>query len=361
MLSVHIEKTFSSDHRNAFRLDCGFNIPQGITVLFGPSGSGKTTILRSIAGIVEPDAGRIELAGRVYFDSGTKVNVPIQSRNIGFVFQDYLLFPHLSALQNVAYGIRLSTSKARRERAFHLLKQLGIDYAAERRPQQLSGGEQQRVTLARALASDPVILLLDEPMSALDGETRVRLMGELVELQRRSQIPFLYVTHSPADAVRVGDSIVLLRAGRVVEVGKPAAVFNAPRNVEASRAVGNENILVGRIRDQNEREGVTVVDLAGCLLVIPYQPLPIAAPVTIGLRSDDIIISRDSVARTSARNLLEGTIQHVVQEGQEVIIVADCGTILKSRITAQAFQALGLQPGIKVYLLIKASSCVVLP
>ncbi len=361
MLSVKIQNSFKANNRNTFTLDCSFEVPQGITVLFGPSGSGKTTILRSIAGIVQPDAGRIELAGRVYFDSGKKVNVPIQSRKVGFVFQDYLLFPHLSALQNVAYGIRSSTPKARRERALHLLNLLGIDYAAERRPQQLSGGEQQRVTLARALASDPVILLLDEPMSALDGDTRVRLLGELVELQRKSQIPFVYVTHSPADAVRVGDTIILLRAGRVVEVGKPAEVLNAPRNVEASRAVGNENILVGTVKDQNEREGVTVVELGGCQLVIPYQALPIATPVTIGLRSDDIIISRDPVARTSARNLLEGTIRHVVQEGQAVLIVADCGTALKIRITAQAFQTLGLQPGVKVYLLIKASSCVVLP
>ncbi len=361
MLSVHIQKAFKSDNRITFALDCKLDIPQGITVLFGPSGSGKTTILRSIAGIVEPDSGRIEVAGRLYFDSGKKVNVPIQSRNVGFVFQEYLLFPHLSALQNVAYGIRSSTPKARRERALDLLNLLGIDHAADRRPQQLSGGEQQRVTLARALASDPVILLLDEPMSALDGETRVHLLGELVELQRKSQIPFLYVTHSPADAVRLGDTIILLRAGRVVEVGIPAAVFNAPRNVEASRAVGNENILPGKVKDQNEQEGVTVVDLAGCQLVIPYQPLPIAAPVTIGLRSDEIIISRDPVARTSARNLLEGAIQNVVQEGQEVTIVADCGTTLKIRITAQAFQALNLQPGVKVYLLIKASSCAVLP
>jgi molybdate transport system ATP-binding protein len=361
MLSVYIQKKFRSDNRITFALDCSFDIPQGISVLFGPSGSGKTTILRSIAGIVEPDAGRIDLAGRVYFDSDTKVNVPIQSRNIGFVFQDYLLFPHLSAIQNVSYAIRSRTPNARRERAFQLLKSLGIDYAAERRPRQLSGGEQQRVTLARALASDPDILLLDEPMSALDGETRVRLLGELVELQRKWQIPFLYVTHSPADAVRVGDFIILLRAGRVVEVGKPAEVFNAPRDMEVSRAVGDENILVGRIKDQNELEGVTVVDLVGCQLVIPYHPMPIAAPVTIGLRADDIIISRERVERTSARNLLEGTIQHVVQDGQQVIILTDCGTTLKTRITAQAFQTLGLQPGIKVYLLIKASSCVVLP
>ena len=230
------------------RWTASFVVRQGITVLFGPSGSGKTTILRSIAGIVEPDEGRIELGDRVYFDSAAGTNVPIQRRRIGFVFQDYLLFPHLTALQNVAYAIRSATAKERRDRALELLDLLGIAYASDRRPHQLSGGEQQRVALARALGSDPAILLLDEPMSALDAVTRLRLLGEIVELQRKSQIPFLYVTHSPADAVRVGDSALILNAGRIVQEGKPAEVFNAPRDSEVSRAVGSENILAGRVQ-----------------------------------------------------------------------------------------------------------------
>lgn len=361
MLSAYIQKAFCSDHRITFTLDCSFRIPQGISVLFGPSGSGKTTILRSIAGIVRPDAGRIELAGRLYFDSATKINVPIQKRRIGFVFQDYLLFPHWNAIQNISYGMRSSAPKMRRERAFQLLDSLGIEHAADRRPHQLSGGEQQRVALARALASDPAILLLDEPMSALDAETRLRLLGELKELQRKWQIPFLYVTHSPADAVRVGDFLILVRAGRLVGEGKPAAVFNAPQDAEVSRTVGNENILAASVKEHHEREGLTVVDVGGCQLVIPHQALPIGHPITIGLRSDDIIVSRERVERTSARNLLEGTIQDIVEEGEQVIILADCGTAMKVRITAQAFQTLALQRGVTVYLLIKASSCIVLP
>jgi ABC-type sulfate/molybdate transport systems ATPase subunit len=183
---------------------------------------------------VVPDEGRIELGDRVYFDSATGTNVPIQRRRIGFVFQNYLLFPHLTAAQNVAYGIGSATPKGRHDRAIELLDLLGIAYASDRRPHQLSGGEQQRVALARALGSDPAILLLDEPLAALDAATRLRLLGEIVDLQRKSKIPFLYVTHSSADAVQAGDSALILDAGRIVQEGKPAEVLGAPRDSAVS-------------------------------------------------------------------------------------------------------------------------------
>ena len=357
MLDAKIKKEFKTNGRVTFALDVSFVVREGVTVLFGPSGSGKTTILRSIAGIVTPDAGKIELDERVYFDSATGTNLPIQRRRVGFVFQDYLLFPHLTAVQNVAYAIGSATSKGRRDRAIELLDLLGIAYASDRRPQQLSGGEQQRVALARALGSDPAILLLDEPLSALDSATRQRLLGEIVDLQRKSRIPFLYITHSPADAVRAGDCALILNAGRIVQEGKPAEVFNAPRDSAVSRAVGSENILAGRVKDHNEREGISVIDLAGCELVIPYNALPKSTPVTIGIRSDDIVVSRERIGQTSARNLLEGTINQVVQDGQQADLLTACGVYLKVRVTAQALNALDLRPGVKVYLLIKASSC----
>jgi molybdate transport system ATP-binding protein len=238
-----------------------------------------------------------------------------------------------------------------------LLDLMGITSACDRRPHQLSGGEQQRVALARALGSDPAILLLDEPLSALDAATRLRLLGEIVDLQRKSRIPFLYVTHSAADAVRLGDSALILTAGRIVQEGKPAEVFNAPRDSAASRAVGGENVLAGTVHDHNEPGGISVIDLAGCQLVIPYVALPKTTPVIIGIRSDDIIVSRERIGQTSARNLLQGTIKHAVQDGPEVDLLTDCGVNLKVRATAQAFEALDLKPGAKVFLLIKASSC----
>jgi molybdate transport system ATP-binding protein len=212
-----------------FRLDVEFTAPSGVTILFGPSGSGKTTCLRAVAGIVTPDEGRISLDERLYFDSSSGINLPIQQRRVGFVFQDYVLFPHLTAEQNVAYGMRVGdqsgkSKTARRERARELLSLLGIEYAARQYPRELSGGESQRVALARALASDPLIVLLDEPLSALDAKTRTRLLMEIKATQQRTGIPFLYVTHNVAEVVEIGDHVIVLNEGRVIRQGSPREV-----------------------------------------------------------------------------------------------------------------------------------------
>src|SRR5215470_11692624 len=213
-----------------FRLDVEFTAPSGVTILFGPSGSGKTTCLRAVAGIVTPDEGRISLDGRLYFDSASGVNLSIQRRRVGFVFQDYVLFPHLTAEQNVAYGIRSGENSgaqsraAKSERAHELLSLLGIDYVARQYPRELSGGESQRVALARALASDPAIVLLDEPLSAVDAKTRARLLIEIKATQQRTGIPFLYVTHNVAEVVEIGDHVIVLNEGRVIRQGSPQDV-----------------------------------------------------------------------------------------------------------------------------------------
>src|SRR5262245_49557734 len=212
----------------AFRLDVEFTAPSGVTILFGPSGSGKTTCLRAVAGIVTPDEGRISLDERLYFDSASGLNLPIQQRRVGFVFQDYVLFPHLTAEQNVAYGIRSGENRvskaAKRERARELLSLLGIEYAGRQYPRELSGGESQRVALARALASDPAIVLLDEPLSAVDAKTRARLLLEIKATQQRTGIPFLYVTHNVAEVVEIGDHVIVLDEGRVIRQGSPREV-----------------------------------------------------------------------------------------------------------------------------------------
>jgi molybdate transport system ATP-binding protein len=360
MLNVAIQKQFASNGRPGFALDAAFTANQGITVLFGASGSGKTTTLRSIAGMVTPDAGRISLGDSVYFDSAASVNLAMQRRHVGFVFQDYLLFPHLTAAENVAYGAKAETDRARRRHVEEILKLVGVDYAAARRPEELSGGEQQRVALARALASDPAILLLDEPLSAVDVTTRARLLDEIVEVQHKTGIPFLYVTHSPADAVRIGDRMLVMAEGSIVQQGKPLEIFNAPLNVPAARVVGTENILVGRISSHQAEEGISIVDLGRCRMVIPRSQLAEGSRVTLGIRAEDIIVSRERVSRTSARNLLAGTVRYLLRDQESIELVADCGVDLKVRITPQAEHALELAPGVEIYLLIKASSCHIL-
>jgi molybdate transport system ATP-binding protein len=357
MLEAAIKKRFGPNGQTNFALDVAFTAGEGITVVFGPSGSGKTTTLRAIAGMVTLDEGKIALDRRVYFDSAAQVNLPMQRRRVGFVFQDYLLFPHLTALENVLYGIHASSEKARQKRAREILDLVGVDHAAERRPRSLSGGEQQRVALARAIGSDPAILLLDEPLSAVDVATRSRLLDEIVDLQRKTHIPFLYVTHSPADAVRIGDSLLVLSQGRIVQQGKPLEVFNAPLNVPAAQVVGTENILLGTLAEHQPEQGISVVDLGQCRIIIPHADLPTGSRVTLGIRADDIIVAREPVTRTSARNLLAGKVKHLLRDGERVELVAGCGVDLKVRITPQAAQALELAPGVDIYLLIKANAC----
>jgi len=216
MLKVDVRKRLASARKDDFCLNVAFEVGSGFTVLSGPSGAGKTTTLKLIAGIVSPDNGLISLNETSYFDSANGTNLSIQDRRVGFVFQDYALFPHLTALQNVAYGIRASGRSERDERAKEMLNLFKIEKLYNRRPREMSGGEEQRVALARALASDPSIVLLDEPLSAVDVKTRSKLLDEIELAQQRIDIPFIYVTHNSDEAARLGKFHVTLDNGSVV-------------------------------------------------------------------------------------------------------------------------------------------------
>ena len=216
MLDVGVKKNFYRKNEIVFRLDISFSVGNGITVLTGASGAGKTSLLRMIAGILQPDEGFIKINSQIYFDAEQKINLPIQQRKVGFVFQDYALFPHLTAEQNIAYGVKLNQKASRIKKAHEMLALFRIEHLAKRIPREMSGGEQQRVALARALASDPLIVLLDEPLSAVDVETRAKLLDEIESAQNRARIPFVYVTHNEAEALRLGRYRIVLEKGEVV-------------------------------------------------------------------------------------------------------------------------------------------------
>jgi molybdate transport system ATP-binding protein len=216
-LQINVKKYLGDKRREGFFLDIAFAVENGITVLVGASGSGKTTTLRLIAGILEPDEGIIKVGSQIYFDSSRKINLSIQNRRVGYVFQQYALFPHLNAAQNIAYGIKSGANKDHKlEKANELLALFRLDHLQKRLPREMSGGEQQRVALARALASDPSVVLLDEPLSAVDAGTRANLLDEIELAQDRSRIPFIYVTHNEAEAARLGNQQITLEKGRVV-------------------------------------------------------------------------------------------------------------------------------------------------
>ena len=208
---------------SGFALDVTFDAPPGVTVLFGPSGSGKSTTLSAIAGLVRPSSGRVTVGDDVWFDSAAKIHVPVHRRRVAFVFQSLALFPHMTALENVVYGMdRALDPAARGKRAVALLERLRVPHLVDRRPRTFSGGEAQRVALARALATSPRVILLDEPFSALDRELRVELISDLRESLRELHVPVLFVTHHRQEARALGDRLVLLEGGRVQRVGQVA-------------------------------------------------------------------------------------------------------------------------------------------
>jgi molybdate transport system ATP-binding protein len=354
MFEARIKMQLGSNQAHPFNLDVDIKGVDGVTVLFGTSGAGKTSILRAVAGILTPEQGRISLGDRTYFDSSTGECLPIQQRRIGYVFQNHLLFPHFTAEQNVLYAIRDRSRAEARRRVHDLLSMLGIDRTSGRYPRDLSGGEQQRVSLARALAQDPLMMLLDEPLSAVDVATRSRLLDEISEVQQRSGIPFLYVTHNHSEAVRLGDSMYVLDEGRIVQTGTPIEIFNSPRSAPVARVVGTENIFVGGILEHRTSDGTTVVDIGSCRLQVPFNNIAVGGRITVGIRSEDIIISREHLTQTSARNVLKGAIRRIMLDADKAELVVNSGVNFKVSITPATIRILDLEVGTEIYMLIKA-------
>jgi len=242
MLSLSIKTALPG-----FSLDVTWEAGEKVVALFGPSGAGKTLTLQSLAGLVRPDEGRIVVAGRVFFDSATGINVRPQERRLGYVFQGYALFPHLSVEDNVGYGLRALARGARHRRVAEVMDRLGLGGQARRRPRELSGGQQQRVALGRALAVDPGLLLLDEPLSALDAPLRRLLREELMQIVSEWGVPTVLVTHDLTEAFQLADRIVIYDDGRVVQAAPKSELLSRPASAQVARLLGVRNILDGTV------------------------------------------------------------------------------------------------------------------
>jgi molybdate transport system ATP-binding protein len=276
-------------HRNLppFSLDLSLTVKEEVLVLFGPSGAGKSMTLESIAGLVAPDRGEIVLGDQVLFRRGVKgapVNVPVQKRGIGYVFQDYALFPHLTVLENIRYP--LGRDKNSLEYAHALVRQMGLVDLVDRHPRELSGGQQQRVAIARALARDPEVLLLDEPFSALDPGLRERLRANLRSLQVERRLIVICVTHNIEDAFALGDRLAVLQDGQLQQVGAVTEVFHSPSSMSTARALGIRNIFHARVISATA-EGVTL-DWDGIALHLPPQPCSVGDLVPVYIAPEDI-------------------------------------------------------------------------
>ncbi len=345
-------------------IDAHITIPSEttVTVLFGPSGSGKTTVLRCIAGLEPLDGGRIAFDGREW-NTGGELRVPARARRIGLLFQDHALFPHLSVAGNVGYGLK---DVSRRERAARIEEALVAAHAShlrDRPVRQLSGGEAQRVALARALAPRPDLLLLDEPLSALDTATRTALRGELRQILVEQRIPTVMVTHDRTEALTLGDRIVLLVDGRVRQTGSPEQVFDRPTDPAVAAVVGVETTHPSTIVAVDD--GVATVDLGGATVraSLPEEP-PVAAGGTVlaCIRAEDVAIQLERTdAISSQRNQLTAVVREVTSEGPLVRVDMDAGFPLASYITRPALEDLDIRVGSAVVAVFKAQAVHLIP
>ncbi len=358
VLAVRLRKAFAARGGQQFTLDISFRVPPAMTILFGASGAGKTTVLDCIAGLLAPDAGRIALGDFVFFDSDLDVNVAAQHRHIGYVFQDLALFPHLSVTANVGYGLAELSKIARERRVHEILEGFRIAHLARSKPPQLSGGERQRVALARTLVTHPRILLLDEPLSALDPATKSQIISDLRDYLSQHRMPVLYVTHSRDELFALGEHVIALEQGRVLAEGMPSEVLGAPRHETIAQWRGLENVFEARVVALHLEAGTMTCQIAhGTDLEVPLGHAGAGENVSIGIGAGDILLAAKKPEALSARNLLPGRIVSLTRRDVMVIAEIDCGVRFQAHLTPGALESLGLMPGREVWLVIKTYSC----
>ena len=373
MLNARIKKTFPTDSkpdphavgelRGGFVLDVEFAAPPGVTILFGASGSGKTQTLLSVAGLTRPDEGLITVEGETLFDSSRGFHLPVSRRRVGYVFQSLALFPHMTAQSNVEFAAQDLPKRERREKATALLERFGVGHTAARRPREISGGEAQRVALARTLASEPRMLLLDEPLSALDEPVKLSIMSDLREMNRRLNLPILYVTHSRDEALALGERALVFERGRIVAAGEPHEVFGSPASLGVARLAGVENIFEGAVKSRNESAGTMVVRLlndegvASYNVEVPLGRAGVGSRVTIAVRSGDVLLATVEPRGLSARNVLRGRVSSVERRSSETLVRVECGVVWSASVTRQSLEELSIEVGREVWLAFKTYSC----
>jgi molybdate transport system ATP-binding protein len=366
VLQARLRKARSGRARSSFVLDVAIEIPPGITIVFGPSGAGKSTLLDCIAGLLKPDGGRIEISGEVLLDVERRINVPPTKRKIAYVFQTLALFPHMTVGQNVAFGVAHMPSAEQALRVKAMLEAFRVDQLAKRKAGEISGGEQQRVALARSLATSPRVLLLDEPLTALDEGLKKSIMEDLRRWNAAQNIPILYVTHSRAEVDALGERIIALDQGKIISTGTPHDVLDAPRRSSLAQASGFENLFSGVVTELREADGVMRVQLVrgACELETPLGYVAVGTAVRLAIRAGDILLATERPDGLSARNIIAGKIISLERRGTmfvaQVVADADGSVIFTVYLTLGAKRVLELEVNRPAWLVIKTHSCQVL-
>ncbi|HEV7513767.1 MAG TPA: molybdenum ABC transporter ATP-binding protein [Candidatus Acidoferrum sp.] len=366
VLKAQLRKARLGTTRSSFVLDVAIESPPGITIVFGPSGAGKSTLLDCIAGLLRPDDGRIEIDGEVLLDVERRVDVPPAKRKIAYVFQSLALFPHMTVEQNVGYGLADMPRPERALRVTAMLEAFRVEQLAKRKADEISGGEQQRVALARSLATSPRVLLLDEPLTALDEGLKKSIMEDLRRWNAAQNIPILYVTHSRAEVDALGESVIVLEHGKIISTGTPHEVLDAPRRSSLAQASGFENLFSCVVTELREADGVMRVQLVhgGCEIETPLGHATAGTAVRLAIRAGDILLATERPYGLSARNVMAGRIIWLEQRGKmfvaRVAADADGAVVFTVHLTLGAKRALELEVNRPVWLALKTHSCHVL-
>jgi molybdate transport system ATP-binding protein len=359
-MAARLVASFVRQHSPTVSVSADLALESGdsrVMVLFGPSGSGKTTILRCLAGLDRPQHGFIRFGQEVWFDRAAGVNRSPQQRRLAYVSQDYGLFPHLTVEQNVRFGMD-PARPAGRDRVEMILRRVHLEGTSRRLPTQLSGGERQRVALARALARDPHLILLDEPLAALDQPLRDPMRQELRQFLRSIEVPSVVVTHDRVDALTLGDRMAVLFGGRIRQVGLVHEVFSRPSDVTVAASVGVENVLPGNVVETTD--GLATVRV-GEAHVRAAQAAAITPSVFVCIRAEDVLLETSRRSETSARNRWAGHVVATQIEGSVVRVTLDCGFLLSALITRPAYDDLRLGPDSTAMAVVKATAVHLIP
>ncbi|XOZ35162.1 molybdenum ABC transporter ATP-binding protein [Halomonadaceae bacterium KBTZ08] len=348
-----MELAFRLD-RDGFSLDLALELPAaGVSAIFGPSGCGKTTLLRIIAGLERSAVGHLSVDGQVW--QGANRFLPPHRRAVGYVFQEPSLFPHRSVEGNLHYGLRRSQGNAASTRLEQAIELLAIRHLLDRRPHQLSGGEQQRVAIARALAVEPALLLLDEPLAGLDDDRRQEILPYLERLHRELALPMLYVSHSREEVARLADHLVLMEAGRVQAEGSLAELFTR-LDLPMAAQPGAETVIEGVVDDCDTQDGVVrVASDAGPMYAVLGE-LAVGQPVRLQVQARDVSVALSAPRDSSILNVMPARIEAIAhQEGGHVMLRLRVGTtVLLARVSHRSMRQLGLAPGLDVHAQVKS-------
>jgi len=343
-------------YSGGFSLELAFDLNERSSSLFGPSGSGKSSILNMIAGFLKPQQGTIRLGDRTLLDTARGVSLPPEERHVGIVYQDSLLFPHLSVEGNLRYGQR-RVGHTRPTLDFdRVVKVLEIGPLLKRRPHNLSGGERQRVALGRALLSGPALLLMDEPLASLAATLKDRVLTYLERAVAEWGIPTLFVTHAQAEVRRAASWVVLLEKGRLVGAGTPDEALSRPEPLGWTNSTAPVNLL--RLERAESHDGLCTGQIGGQMLQLPPRSPDSPTPSFVQFSPKDVVLARSEISDVSARNRFRGKVCRVIPVPYGLFVAVDIGQVLWAEITQQAAAELEVQPGTEVICLVKAHSLI---